>query len=114
MTYTLIKRDDLPKDSSTFEFEGMQFDSTAVSFIWVDMPAGDAVRLHRHAYQEIFIIQEGSSTFTVDGERIEASAGMIILVPAGVPHGFVNSGDCRLKQIDIHVSPIIKTEWLED
>lgn len=112
MTYTLIKRDDLPKDGNTFEFEGMHFDSTAVSFIWVDMPSGDAVRLHRHAYQEIFIIQEGSGTFTVDGEMIEGKSGDIILVPAGVPHGFVNSGEGRLKQIDIHVSPIIKTEWL--
>lgn len=114
MPYTLIKRDDLPKDGNTFEFEGMGFSSTQVSFIWVDMPSGDAVRLHRHAYQEIFIIQEGSATFTVDGAVIEGTEDDIILVPAGVPHGFVNSGAGRLKQIDIHVSPTIKTEWMED
>ena len=31
----------------------------------------------------------------------------------GQPHGFVNSGQGRLRQIDIHVSPSFSTEWLE-
>jgi hypothetical protein len=32
-------------------------------------------------------------------------------VPRGQWHGFVNSGDGPLRQIDIHVSPSFSTEW---
>ena len=65
MNYTILNRDELPRDKSTFEFEGFQHQNTEVSFIWVDMPPGGIVRLHKHPYKEIFIIQEGISTFTV-------------------------------------------------
>jgi mannose-6-phosphate isomerase-like protein (cupin superfamily) len=34
-------------------------------------------------------------------------------VPAGVPHGFVNSGTGPLRQINIHSSGRMITEWIE-
>jgi mannose-6-phosphate isomerase-like protein (cupin superfamily) len=37
----------------------------------------------------------------------------MLIVPADVPHKFVNSGDGPLRQIDIHVSPRFITDWLE-
>jgi mannose-6-phosphate isomerase-like protein (cupin superfamily) len=114
MSYTVLDRDNLPHDGSTYDFEGAQYDDTDVSFIWVDMQPGDSVRLHKHPYKEVFIIQEGSSTFTVGSEMLEGRAGQIIIVAADVPHKFINSGSGRLKQIDIHVSKKIVTEWLED
>jgi len=33
MDFTLLNRDDLPRDADTFEFEGIRFPDTAVSFI---------------------------------------------------------------------------------
>jgi mannose-6-phosphate isomerase-like protein (cupin superfamily) len=37
-----------------------------------------------------------------------------VVVPAGVPHKFVNSGAGRARHIDIHTSRRMTTEWLED
>ena len=65
-------------------------------------------------YKEIFIIQEGVATFTVGCATLEAHAGQIIIVPADVPHKFMNLSDRQLKQIDIHVNKEFITEWLED
>jgi mannose-6-phosphate isomerase-like protein (cupin superfamily) len=113
MDYTLVNRDDLPHDANTWDFEGAQYPNTNVSFIWVDMEPGHVVKLHQHPYEEIFIIQEGSSTFTVGDQTVEAHAGQIVIAPANVPHKFVNTGGVQLKQIDIHVSKDIITEWLE-
>ena len=113
MSYILLKRDDLPSDGSTYEFEGVQYDDTDVSFIWVDMPPGESVRLHQHPYKEIFIVQEGVSTFTVGEDMLEARAGDIIVAPANVPHKFANTGEVRLRQIDIHLSKQYITQWLE-
>lgn len=114
MNYIVLHRDELPRDSNTYEFEGARFQDTEVSFIWVDMHPGGAIRLHKHPYKEIFIIQEGVSTFTVGSDTLEAHAGQIIIVPADVPHKFSNLTDQQLKQIDIHVSKQFITDWLED
>jgi len=69
--FTILNRDDLPRDGSTYEFVGAQHGDVDLSFIWVDMPPGGSVRLHQHPYQEIFIVQEGVSTFTICSATIE-------------------------------------------
>jgi mannose-6-phosphate isomerase-like protein (cupin superfamily) len=58
------------------------------------------------------IVQEGRGTFVLGDDEIEVGAGEIVVIPAGAPHRFVNSGDGPLRQIDIHVSPRFSTEWL--
>ncbi len=114
MNYSVINKDELPRDRNLYEFEGSQYHDTEVSFIWVDMPPEGSVRLHKHPYKEIFIIQEGVATFTVGSTTLEAHAGQIIIVPADVPHKFRNSSERPLRQIDIHVSRQFITFWLED
>jgi mannose-6-phosphate isomerase-like protein (cupin superfamily) len=78
------------------------------------MSPGGTIRLHKHPYAEIFIIQDGIATFTVDSATLEARAGQIIIVPAEMPHKFMNLSDKQLKQIDIHLSNQFITNWLED
>jgi mannose-6-phosphate isomerase-like protein (cupin superfamily) len=50
------------------------------------------------------VVQEGSATFTVGDDVIEATGGQVVVVPAGVAHKFVNSGTTLLRQVDIHAS----------
>lgn len=114
VSYTIVNRDELHRDGNTYEFEGYQHGDTNLSFIWVNMPPGDGVRLHKHTYQEIFIIQEGRATYTVGSTTLEAQAGNIVIVPPDTPHKFINSGDKQLVQIDIHQNPQISTQWLEE
>ena len=114
MSYTVLHRDELQHDGNTYEFQGYLYGDTDVSFIWVDMRPGERVRLHQHPYQEIFIIQEGSATYTVGSATLEAKAGQIIIVPPETPHKFVNSGEGPLRQVDIHLSKQFITHWLED
>ncbi len=80
----------------------------------IDAPPGNGPKLHKHPYEEVFVVPEGTATFTVGDEVVEASGGQIVVVPAGAPHKFVNSGARRLRQIDINPSEQFITEWLED
>jgi mannose-6-phosphate isomerase-like protein (cupin superfamily) len=80
----------------------------------VNAPPGGSPKLHRYPYEEVFVEQEGNATFTAGEETIEVSGGQVVVVPAGVPHKFVNSGTTRLRQVDIHASDRFVTEWLED
>jgi mannose-6-phosphate isomerase-like protein (cupin superfamily) len=110
----ILDREILPNDGNTYEFEGLRYQDTQASFIWVDMSPGGSVRLHKHPYKEIFIIQEGVATFTVGSVELEAHAGQIIIVPADTPHKFVNNGDQQLRQVDIHTNRQFITCWLEE
>ncbi len=95
------------------ELQGYQFGGANVCLIFVDMGPGEGPRLHRHAYEEIFVILEGQARFTVSSETIDARPGQVLIVKPRVAHKFVNSGSGRLRQIDIHASDRFVTEWLE-
>jgi mannose-6-phosphate isomerase-like protein (cupin superfamily) len=95
------------------EVQGHNHNAT-VSIIVIDAPPGNGPKLHRHPYEEVFVIQQGSVTFTAGDETIEARGGQVVVVPAGVAHKFTNSGTGRLRQVDMHASERFVTEWLED
>jgi len=114
MNYIVVNKDELQNSENTSEFEGYRHGDTGISFILVDMQPGEGVRLHKHPYQEIFIIQEGVATYTVGTTTLQARAGQIIIAPADTPHKFINSGESRLRQVDIHLSKRFITQWLEE
>jgi mannose-6-phosphate isomerase-like protein (cupin superfamily) len=74
---------------------------------------GEGPRLHQHPYEEVFVIYEGQATYTLGCTTLDVTAGQIVLVPAGTPHKFVNSGEGMLRQTSIHASERMITEWLE-
>ena len=94
------------------ELEGFEHGDTGISLIFVDNSPGQGPALHRHRYDELFVVQEGRATFTAGRQTIPAEAGHVVVVPAGQPHGFVNSGDGPLRMIAIHQNPHYATEWL--
>ncbi len=52
-------------------------------------PPGAGAGLHRHpAFQETFIVLEGTFEFRVSGERLTLGAGEMVIIPRGAPHGF--------------------------
>jgi mannose-6-phosphate isomerase-like protein (cupin superfamily) len=107
----VINRDQLPVRG---ELEGYEHGDTGISLIFVDAAPGGGPGLHRHDYDEVFIVQEGEATMTAGERQITARAGDVVVVPAGMPHAFVNSGDGQLRQIDIHLNPRYATEWLDE
>lgn len=109
----ILDNADLVQGETSYEFRGHHHDA-GVSFIVIDAPPGSGPKLHKHPYEEVFVVQEGTVTFTVGDEVIEASGGQIVVVPAGAPHKFVNSGAGPLRQIDIHPTGRFVTGWLED
>ena len=105
--------DDLPGSERASKFEGRDYGST-VSFFLSRHGPGEGPGLHRHPYEETFIVQEGSVTFTVDGESIESGPGDIVVVPAEAAHKFTNSGDAPLGMVSIHPAAEMQQEWLEE
>ncbi|HEX5896366.1 MAG TPA: cupin domain-containing protein [Thermoleophilaceae bacterium] len=94
---TAIAVSDLP-GNLIGRFEGGEYGSS-VSFFIGTFDAGTGPGLHRHPYDETFIVEAGSATFTVGDETLELEAGQIAVVPAGTPHKFVSGEGFRLISI---------------
>ncbi len=114
MAHNIVARDELPQSGSAHRFEGYLYGDANVSFFLSETPPGKGPRLHTHPYEEVFVVQEGALTFTLGDAAVEAPSGHIVVVPASVPHKFVNSGTGNARHIDIHASGRMRTEWLDD
>ncbi len=110
---TLLPLSDLQVSETAARFEGRDH-GAQMSFFVTDHPPGGHVPQHRHPYEEVFIVREGTATFSVAGQDIEAEAGTVVIVPPQTSHGFANHGDGPLKLVSIHPADHVTQEWLED
>lgn len=59
--------------------------------------AGQQHALHAHSdMDKVYQVVEGVGTFLLEGEEIAMHAGMLLVAPAGVPHGIRNTSEARL------------------
>ena len=69
------------------------------------VPPGGGPPLHVHSREEEgFYVLEGEVTFTVNGERVVATAGTFANMPVGTPHCFKNESG-RPARMLISVAP---------
>jgi quercetin dioxygenase-like cupin family protein len=95
-----------------FALRGAEHGAT-ISLILDRSEPGQGPRLHRHPYDETWVVQEGNLTFQLGDSRHHAGPGDIVIAPPGVPHKFTNDGPGASKLVCIHASPSFDTEWLE-
>jgi mannose-6-phosphate isomerase-like protein (cupin superfamily) len=103
----------LYQDGLSKEFEGYKFGITNLTFIVLELTPGDGPKLHSHPYMEIIIVLEGTALITIGDKESKVTGGNVVIVPSEVPHKFVNTGNCNLKQLDIHLNEKFITNWLE-
>ncbi len=73
---------------------------------------GQFVPVHIHPTQDEFIlVQEGELDVKLDGKWSKASAGDLVRMPRGVPHGYFNKSDKPARAL-FWVSPAGKLEQL--
>ncbi|MBN9120257.1 MAG: cupin domain-containing protein [Planctomycetes bacterium] len=69
------------------------------------VPPGGGPPPHVHSREEEgFYVLEGEITFTVDGEKVVATAGTFANMPVGTPHSFKNESNKPAKML-ISVAP---------
>lgn len=72
------------------------------------LDAGQIQKVHAHdGADKIYFVLEGEGNFTIGDEQRIAKQGMLIVAPAGIPHGVTNRGDQRLSLL-VTISPPIK------
>ncbi|MBP7996453.1 MAG: cupin domain-containing protein [Candidatus Microthrix sp.] len=92
-------------------FEGYLHGSS-VSVVFERIDSADVgLRLHRHPYDETFVVSAGAARFIVGHDELAVHAGQILVAPALVPHRFVTLGEYAAYHI--HANDRLVTEWLE-
>jgi len=104
----LIKSDQLPSGNLVGQDHG-----ASTSLILDESERGQGPRLHRHPYDETWVVIAGHLTFRAGDERLAAAPGDVVIVPAETPHGFTNDGPGLSKLVCIHAHPTFETEWLQ-
>jgi mannose-6-phosphate isomerase-like protein (cupin superfamily) len=90
-------------------------DRYCVSEWWLD--AGEpGPGPHSHeANEELFYVLEGTMTFQVGEELLDAAPGMFLRIPAGVVHDFSNRGAARAGALNVFIpggfEPLMK-HWV--
>jgi mannose-6-phosphate isomerase-like protein (cupin superfamily) len=84
-----------------------------ISVILDHSEPGSGPRLHKHPYDETWVIIEGQLTFQAGEEQLDAGPGDIVIVPPETPHKFINDGPAPCHLVCIHANPTFVTQWLE-
>jgi mannose-6-phosphate isomerase-like protein (cupin superfamily) len=66
---------------------------------------GDRVLLHTHPEDEVLIFRGGSGIARLEEDDVHIGDGVTLFIPAGVSHGFSNTGDRDLEVLVIFPGP---------
>ena len=87
--------------SALFKADG---DETAgrysISEWWLE-PHTPGPGAHSHPEDDVFFVLDGTLSFRVGDDWVDAPAGSFVLVPGGVTHTFDNRGDTRAGALNV-------------
>ena len=84
-----------------------------ISVILDHSQPGRGPRLHKHPYDETWVVIAGNLTFKAGDQQLEAGPGEIVIVPPETPHKFINHGPTPANLVCIHANPTFVTQWLD-
>src|SRR3954451_3283396 len=96
-----------------FLLEGARFGLRHLTLVMGESAPGFGTPLHRHDYEELFIVHGGRGTYQVGDAVIEAGPGDVVLIPSGMAHKFANLGTETLYHTAIHSSGTFVEDVLE-
>jgi mannose-6-phosphate isomerase-like protein (cupin superfamily) len=71
---------------------------------WSVEPGCDGPGAHSHAENvELFLVTEGTMSFRVGDEWLDAAAGTFLRIPAGVTHDFRNQTDAPARAYNVFI-----------
>ena len=81
--------------AAVFKADGVETaDRYSISEWWLE-PHTQGPGAHSHPEDDVFYVIEGSMSFLVDGQWLDAPRGSFVLVPAGITHDFENRSEAR-------------------
>lgn len=81
--------------------------------VLMNIKPGDEIGEEVHKLDQFLRFEEGAGKAVLDGVESDVSDGTAVVVPAGMKHNFINTGDVDLKLYTIYSPPEHKDGTIE-
>lgn len=99
---TNIEKDTLENEN----FRKVLYTAKNMQLVVMSLNAGEEIGMETHPEHDQFIrVDKGSAKAILNGEESELVDGSCVIIPAGVEHNIVNTGDDMLKLYTIYSPP---------
>lgn len=89
--------------SAVFKADGPETQGRYSMSEWWLEPQTQGPGAHAHAEDDVFYVLEGTVSFLVGAEWVQAERGAFVLVPGGVVHDFENRGPVRAGVLNLSI-----------
>ena len=87
------------------EFRRVLYTARNCQLVLMALERGAEIGAEVHKLDQFFRVEAGTGEAVLDGVRTPIRAGFAVLVPAGVNHNIINTGDSPLKLYTLYAPP---------
>jgi mannose-6-phosphate isomerase-like protein (cupin superfamily) len=87
------------------KFRQVLYTAKNSQLVLMSLKPGEDIGAEIHKVDQFFRIEEGSGEALLNGARTPIQAGFAVLVPAGVNHNIINTGEVSLKLYTLYAPP---------
>jgi mannose-6-phosphate isomerase-like protein (cupin superfamily) len=87
------------------KFRQVLYTAKNSQLVLMSLKPGEDIGAEIHKVDQFFRIEKGSGEALLNGARTPIQAGFAVLVPAGVNHNIVNTGEVPLKLYTLYAPP---------
>ncbi len=87
--------------------------ASSMTILVNEFDPGDLIRAHHHNVEEIVYVVKGVLIVTIESERLEASTGSAVVIPAYEIHTLENPGPGHLSTIGVLASAMAEVNWAD-
>lgn len=87
------------------DFRGVVYTSGYLQLVLMSIPAGGEIGKEVHGVDQFLRIEAGEGKAILNGDEHALTDGSAVVVPAGVTHNIVNTGDEPLKLYSLYAPP---------
>lgn len=99
---TNIERDTLDND----DYRRVLYTGKHLQLVLMTVQPGDQIGLETHEEHDQFIrVEAGAGEARLDGEKVALGDGDVVIIPAGVEHNVINTGNEPLRLYTLYSPP---------
>ncbi len=87
------------------DYRRVLFTAKNIQLVLMNLQPGEEIGEETHHLDQFIRIEEGDATVYLDGEAFPFADDHAVIIPAGVRHNVVNTGDEELKLYSLYAPP---------
>ncbi len=87
------------------DYRRVLFTAHNIQLVLMDLQPGDEIGEEVHELDQFIRVEKGEGTVTLDGTSYPLLEDQAVIIPRGVKHNIVNTGDGELKLYSLYAPP---------